>query len=86
MQPDLSGNPFLLVELVETNKKDWERKAEKAAKNIITTFGGILQNNFGCIFYFRDRERAVCTCNMLQSREFGHHKISVIIHIFQADF
>ena len=27
-QPDLSGNPFLLAERVEANKKDWERKAD----------------------------------------------------------
>jgi len=38
-QPDLSGNPFLLVlkfYLTETVcKKDWERKAEVAAKIIV---------------------------------------------------
>ena len=31
-QPDLNGNPFLLAELVEANKKDWEWKAEIAAQ------------------------------------------------------
>jgi len=39
LQPDLSGNPFLLVHklnLIENlSKKDWERKADKAAQILI---------------------------------------------------
>lgn len=37
LQPDLSGNPFLLaIKFYLTEnvcKKDWERKADKAAQN-----------------------------------------------------
>jgi hypothetical protein len=28
-QPDLNGNPFMVAELAEATKKDWEWKAEK---------------------------------------------------------
>ena len=33
LQPDLSGNPFLWLE--KPRQKDWERKAEIAAINIL---------------------------------------------------
>ena len=61
LQPDLSGNPFLRVlkfyfNLKLSCKKDWERKAEIAALNIIL-------ENFRISVCFLERKLYFCTSN-----------------------
>jgi hypothetical protein len=38
VQPDLSGNPFFFAAGKALAKKDWERKADKAAQIILKNY------------------------------------------------